>query len=100
MRIPILANSGADELTMMDLQGELKISDHVLENVIIGPLNIDGNRAELTIGNHLLVGKIVKLRKPLIVLKKGTIDGLNIIGYIRNKIVFDERPSLLFPDLD
>ncbi|XP_020526040.1 putative uncharacterized protein DDB_G0287975, partial [Amborella trichopoda] len=57
-----------------------------------------------TVGYHELLGKKVILKKPLLVLRKGSINEdaspnsqptLDIIGIIRHRILFKTRPKAL-----
>ena len=54
---------------------------------------------ELTVGNHLLKGKIQNLQRPMILAQKegnksGEV-GLNVQAVVRRKILFSTRPTPL-----
>ncbi|KAG8951281.1 hypothetical protein FRC04_006520 [Tulasnella sp. 424] len=70
---PQLARLGSNEVVLIELQGFLEIEGeaHEGEEVVVGTLSMDNpDRPTLTIGNHLLEGKIVNLNKPLAVLSR------------------------------
>lgn len=103
MRIPIVPVSGSDtELAIIELQGVIDITQGgSFQDFTLGPLVInDDDSALLTIGNHLLRGKVVKLKKPLAMVKRGTKEGLEIHAVIRKKVLFSDRPTLIFPDFN
>ena len=63
--------------------------------LMFSPFEIRQN-AKLTVGNHLLEGKLISLEKPLaIVQKKRTDDGVyyEIIGLCKKKLQFKARPK-------
>ena len=98
MRIPIVPISGTlDELAIIELQGEVIPKNSTYEEQTMGPLTIEGNHATLIIGNHELRGKVQTLKKPLLMLKKGNREGINAVAYVKKKVVFSERPMLIFP---
>lgn len=99
MRIPIVPVSGSlDELAILELQGEVTPKNSTYEEQTMGPLTIEGNHATLIIGNHELRGKVQILKNPLLVLKKGSKEGINAVAYIKKKVVFSDRPMLIFPN--
>jgi len=101
MRIPVLPVSGSlNEWSIIELQGKIKSKTDNIEGQNIGPLQIEGDHATLNIGNHQLKGKIHKLKKPLLVMRKGTKEGVSVESVIRTKVVFSERPTLLFPNVN
>ena len=97
MRIPLLVEiNNIKEWIIIELQGKITSRTNNYENESIGPLIIENDIAKLTIGNHSLEGKIIVLKKPLAVIKKGNQDGLTLTSIIRKKILFPERPNLIF----
>lgn len=100
MRIPLLISSdGVQEWAIIELQGKISTYDNDFSEKTFGPLSIDGDVATLTIGNHYLKGKVHRLKKPLCVLKRGTTDGISVVSVIRKKVIFSDRPIILFPDI-
>ncbi|EAY11549.1 Kinetochore protein, putative [Trichomonas vaginalis G3] len=100
MRIPVLVNSdGVQEWAMIELQGKISPYDNDFGDKTFGPLNIDGESATLTIGNHYLKGKVHRLKKPLCVMRRGSESGIQIVSVIRKKVIFSDRPIILFPDI-
>ena len=103
MRIPILVsiNLGQDipEWAIIELQGQIIARKGSFEDETIGPLSIENDLATLIIGNHKLNGKVHKLKKPLAVVHRGTTEGLPIIAVIRHKVVFPDRPQILFSNV-
>lgn len=98
MRIPIVPISNElHELAIIELQGEIIPKDNSFDNRTFGPLTVDADgRATLIIGNHELRGKTVTLTKPLLVLERGTTSQIGAVACIRRKVVFSERPQLVF----
>ena len=96
-RIPLVrVGEELNEYAIIELQGEVKSKQGVFDDLSIGPLKFDGDHATLIIGNHLLRGKVHKLKKPLAVLERAAVDGIPIIGVVRSKVVFSERSTLIF----
>lgn len=59
----------------------------------MGTLKIlEENTAEMVIGDQLLRGTMVALKKPLLLTEK-TKDGVVVIGAIRTKVIFSARPE-------
>ncbi|KAK2962656.1 putative chromosome transmission fidelity protein 8 [Blattamonas nauphoetae] len=96
------------EWIALDLQGKIEVLTDELENLIIGQLEKTNSEISLTISNTKLIGKIVKLNKPLGILERvpqdehiepDEITGLQtkyrIVGVIRRKILFSQRPVIL-----
>ncbi|KAJ7757785.1 Ctf8-domain-containing protein [Mycena maculata] len=112
---PALAKISHDELVLIELQGALEVectSDGERDGRLVGRLCIDesAKKATLTIGHHLLEGKIAPLPKPLAVLQR-IADGADpdamdcdpddvatptaswdAIAIVKRKIVFSKRP--------
>lgn len=59
----------------------------------------EGGDFNLTIGYHQLSGKLVQLKKPLVMLEKqSNCDGqvqYGAVGVVRSKILFKTRPTAL-----
>ena len=76
----------------------LKDDNEFSEMIKLGKLTLDGERASLTIGNHVLPGRVVALKKPLLLLKK-CIDHdetrYESRSIIKCKILFKNRPSIV-----
>jgi len=118
---PCIATLGHDELVLIELQGTLDVQCPELttkDGQLIGTLNVaDMNKPTLTIGNHLLEGKVVNLPKPLGVLHKHVRHGRSgstavhaaddsggegegegkqirwdVMAVVKKKIVFSKRP--------
>ncbi|KAG2107247.1 Ctf8-domain-containing protein [Suillus discolor] len=115
-----VAKLGHDELILIELQGTLDIEcdeDTTRDGQFVGKLNLnDTNKPTLTIGHHLLEGKIVTLPKPLGVMhrkesskrqggyptdgdsSRSVEDTWNpgvswgIVAVVKKKIVFSKRP--------
>ncbi|KAG8908369.1 hypothetical protein FRB99_007297 [Tulasnella sp. 403] len=69
---PTLARLGSDEIVLIELQGSLDIDGEQNDvEEIVGTLGLDSpDRPTLTIGHHLLEGKIATLQKPFAVLSR------------------------------
>lgn len=112
---PQLVTLGHDELFLIELQGTLDVEGSEMadkDGQLIGTLNTtDMNKPTLTIGYHLLEGKVVNLTKPLGVLHKqastpvesvSTNSGVqeevragtkwDVIAVVKKKLVFSKRP--------
>lgn len=112
---PPLVTLGHDELLLIELQGTLDVEGTEVadkDGQLIGTLNTtDMNKPTLTIGYHLLEGKVVNLTKPLGVLHKqvctpvegvstssggqeavGTGTKWDVIAVVKKKLVFSKRP--------
>lgn len=75
--IPVKPSSSASGYIMVELQGELEFdSDQKAiffrQIGIIAQAHQGGDTLQLTIGHHQLTGKLVDLKKPLLVLEKGS----------------------------
>ena|SRR3989338_6769275 len=91
--------SEQEEWVMVELQGELVTESGTIPNrVKIGELTLKGtNQASFTIGNHLLEGSFVKLPHPLVLLQSTSSSHFQSKAIILRKIVFKNRPTLLYP---
>lgn len=98
MRIPIIPiNNNPKELAIIELQGKIIVrTGESITTQTFGPLTMEGEHATLIIGNHELRGKRHTLKHPLAVLQKGSNENVPIIAVIRYKIVFSERPTIIF----
>ncbi|KAH9972880.1 hypothetical protein BGW80DRAFT_1313140 [Lactifluus volemus] len=81
---PVLAQMGSSEFFLLELQGDLEVSGDK-SGQLVGRLTIDSDddtttttttttttkgKPTLRIGYHLLEGKVVKLPKPLAILRR------------------------------
>ncbi|KAJ7081778.1 Ctf8-domain-containing protein [Mycena belliarum] len=113
---PALTMISHSELVLIELQGALEVectSDRERDGRLIGRLYIDeaAKKPTLTIGHHLLEGKVAVLPKPLAVLRRvATNDpdamdcdteergqakvevAWDAIALVKRKIVFSKRP--------
>ena len=89
---------GLNELIILELQGTLEIEDKELKNLKIGNISFNNGKVFLIIGNHKLNGSKVMLEKPIAVMKKRKTNNVtyNVLGLIKQKFVFNTRPSLFF----
>lgn len=88
-----------DEFELIELQGELESDAEVLDGLKLGVLKVLSEKvkcmqAQLTIGRHLLTGKLTPLSKPLAVVERSA-SALTIKGFARSKWVFSSRPAPL-----
>ncbi|EEF51412.1 putative uncharacterized protein DDB_G0287975 [Ricinus communis] len=116
MQIQVKCSCGAEcpEWAIVELQGVVEVQPALqdrLQNLVIGQLcrNSSQENYTFTVGYHELTGSKVTLKKPLLVLKKvkymdvdqGSDDQsaskveLDVIGIIRHKILFKNRPKAL-----
>ncbi|KAJ7442463.1 Ctf8-domain-containing protein [Mycena latifolia] len=116
---PSLAKISHDELVLIELQGALEVecvSDSERDGRLVGRLCIDEavKKPTLTIGHHLLEGKVALLPKPLAILQRvvpGDLDSMDCdasdgdatgreatavaweaIAIVKRKIIFSKRP--------
>lgn len=90
---------------MIETQGHIEVGEELVDGgaieslVKLGKLTMDGDgRATLAIGNHLLQGRLITLKKPLLLLKKQQEEGDTRYvsrSIIKKKILFKNRPSIL-----
>jgi Ctf8 len=79
------------DITIIEMQGEVQYCDK-LDGIKLGKIEKGEQKCKLTIGNHNLKGKIENLSRPLSLIQK--VNGnLQIIGIIKQKIIFSERPA-------
>ena len=94
MIIPVRPNTaGIQDWSAIELQGQLENrSDDSFAELALGRFKVDAKgRATIVIGSHRLEGKKVTLAKPLAVTTKER-DGYSVIGLIKDKFVFKNRP--------
>ncbi|GKV04971.1 hypothetical protein SLEP1_g17046 [Rubroshorea leprosula] len=112
MQIQVKCSCGAEkcpEWAIIELQGVVEVQPSFqgsLQNLQIGRLCRPSSQESytFTVGYHELVGSRVALKKPLLVMKKtkqiseGSSSPeveLEVIGIIRQKILFKTRPKAL-----
>ncbi|PON64688.1 Chromosome transmission fidelity protein [Parasponia andersonii] len=95
------------EWAIVELQGEVEVQpdfQHQIQSLPIGQLCRPSSQETytFTVGYHELTGTKMSLKKPMLVLKKGKkssdpVGGvdLEVIGVIRNRILFKTRPKAL-----
>jgi hypothetical protein len=79
------------EYFMFEMQGEIEYCDK-LDGIHLGKFEELGQKCKLTIGNHILRGKIEDLPKPLLLIQKQS-GNLIATGIIKKKYLFSERPA-------
>nr|GEY93938.1 chromosome transmission fidelity protein 8 homolog [Tanacetum cinerariifolium] len=110
--------SNCPEWAMIEVQGVVEVQpafQHSLSNLQIGILCRPSSQENytFTVGYHELTGSKIPLKKPLLVLKKKAIESdmeidqneddavnssrveLEVIGIIRQRILFKTRPKAL-----
>ncbi|KAL5538033.1 hypothetical protein UlMin_041759 [Ulmus minor] len=107
MQIQIKCSCGdkCPEWAIVELQGTVEVQPHfqeTLQNLQIGQLCRPSSQETytFTVGYHELTGAKVKLKKPQLVLKKVKHSDserveLEVIGIIRQRILFKTRPKAL-----
>ncbi|KIJ51482.1 hypothetical protein M422DRAFT_44013 [Sphaerobolus stellatus SS14] len=120
---PTLAKLGSDEIVLIELQGSLEVPQDGTkkDGGNIGVFRVVNDKPTLTIGYHLLEGKLVSLSKPLAVLYKTNHDddpdgaagwsmdvdesnrngapksngetSYDVVAIIKRKVVFSKRPT-------
>ncbi|KAG8930405.1 hypothetical protein FRC01_002831 [Tulasnella sp. 417] len=95
---PQLARLGSDEVVLIELQGFLEIEGEANEGeeVVVGTLSMDNpDRPTLTIGHHLLEGKVANLTKPLAVLSRNAPPP---DAYVQNILSSSSNEQMQQPD--
>ena len=123
MILPVDGVDGNREFCIVELQGELQHCDGLKAGFTVGDLSLHPSKNDilhLQIGYHRLEGKRVQLPKPIAIfrrtLKKETLQvhvgqnddegslchntdnaivGFSVIGFIRCKYIFKNRPKAL-----
>lgn len=109
MLVRIRLDGQEEELSIIELQGHLTPRDEkqTLDALPLGVLDVAANKElTLVIGSSALVGKLVRLDKPLAVLApddrpprdhdSGNDDDdehWKVVGVVRSKLVFKTRPQ-------
>ena len=99
--IQIVRKLNDKEIIIIELQGSL---EHTVEksfhDMYLGKLEEgDNDDYTLTIGNHILVGRKIALKKPFILCSKckrsdnENENKIKIVNIIKNKISFNLRPT-------
>mmetsp|Transcript_39982 Transcript_39982/g.102270 ORF Transcript_39982/g.102270 Transcript_39982/m.102270 type:complete len:118 (+) Transcript_39982:338-691(+) len=108
MIVPVNCGCGeCPEWVMVELQGELALreaDEMTQEGFDVGVMCMkDKAEINLTIGYHRLDGKVMPLKKPIVIMEKsggGPSDEkqgaqFSVAGVIRSKILFKNRPKAL-----
>lgn len=101
MQIFVKNPGNSQELSLVEMQGDLesRLGSNVdLSGKFIGDLHFtkDGSTPIMIIGHHILYGKVLKLDKPLVVMRKVQLeDGTeyHVDTIIRSKLIFKARPK-------
>ena len=90
------SEDGFEEMSIVEFQGDI-IGEEIGK---MGTLVVTGNRVDMTLGLHTLVGKVQDLKNPFLVIEKEKIDGINesgssmsCCGVVKKKILFSNRPQ-------
>jgi hypothetical protein len=73
---------------IIELQGDLKTDDEILDGMHIGTLE----GTTLNIGNHILKGQLVDISPPLHLTRREGRE-LIVIAKITKRLIFSERPT-------
>ena len=97
------SSSGTNWL-IIELQGELEFNSEICDSLYVGKFNYikDKDQATFTIGDHMLVGKLVKLKNPFGIFKKvhnGGETKYELAGVVKEKYLFQQRPKQLIENL-
>ena len=107
MQIFVKSPENNEELSMIEMQGDLesRLGSNVdVSGKFIGDLHYtkDGKTPILIIGHHILYGKVVKLDRPMVAMKKvvkelidesGSTTEYHVQTIIRTKLLFKARPK-------
>ncbi|CAF0767255.1 unnamed protein product [Rotaria sordida] len=99
VQILIQQAENSTELILIELQGALEYAadKQSLSGERLGFLFFTQNEMPVcVIGQHILDGKMVELDKPLLVMRKRQVDGINNTSYqvectIKRKLLFHKR---------
>ena len=106
MRIPVQVPRGEDqeiEWVLIELQGELESNQAVSDSLFVGKFSFrqEGGQAELVIGDHILQGSEIALKKPFGIFRKAqsteesSITPLKLVAAVEKKFLFSKRPRAL-----
>eukprot|EP00300_Choanocystis_sp_HF-7_P003340 c12553_g1_i2.p1 GENE.c12553_g1_i2~~c12553_g1_i2.p1 ORF type:complete len:118 (+),score=13.72 c12553_g1_i2:45-356(+) len=88
--------SGNKEWVVFELQGTIESTDKSQPLSTLGTLSLaQPDTPMLTVGHHQLLGKVVALKKPLVVCESAPAQEsreLRVIGVVRKKFLFKTRP--------
>jgi hypothetical protein len=88
-----IVNRQQSPLFLVEIQGKIELLSTDLR---LGELGFEDNEPRLMIGNHIIQGKRVVLKNPILVVEKGESDKgkvLNCRRIIREKLLFNSRPE-------
>ena len=90
-------SSSATSWLIIELQGELEYNSEICDSLYVGKFKYitEKDQASFTIGDHLLIGKVVKLKHPLGIFKKIQNEGetsYQLAGLVKEKYLFQQRP--------
>jgi len=90
-----LGSSGDHEWRLLEVQGTLSVDDEgvLKDGIDVGTLNQVDGVYQLLVGNHLLEGREVALKKTFAVMDREDDNDFSVTGFIRKKIVFKSRPK-------
>ena len=97
------------EVALIELQGDLRTTDgqNNLDSRVLGQLYYAANDGTpmMTIGHHILHGKVQPLPKPMLMRPERSVVGeeekvvYKVYGVARKKIIFKNRPKpIISPD--
>ena len=98
MRIPLcVASEDGKEWILIELQGALERNQAVSDALYVGQFSFQQGRgtAELVIGDHILDGTEVILKKPFGIFRKvknSDTTTLQLVSSVERKFLFNQRP--------
>lgn len=111
MRLPIrysAADGAGDVWALVELQGEIESETGELDGMELGSLSFQNGSPQLRIGNHLLEGKRIQLKKPVAIIRKKrtgadamevdageALPGVEyeVVSVATEKLIFRHRPK-------
>lgn len=101
MRIPVSypIDNRNSVWIIIELQGELENNKGIVDSVSVGKFTLEANKVELIIGDHILQGREITLKKPFAILKKNrdvmsdNDASYQVAGVVEKKYLFDQMPK-------
>jgi hypothetical protein len=88
-----IVNKQKSPIYLIEIQGKIQL---LSTDLTIGELGFNSKEPFLTIGNHIISGHSVSLKKPILVLEKHKLKDQRVLHckrIIREKLVFQSRPE-------
>ncbi|KAI9255058.1 Ctf8-domain-containing protein [Phascolomyces articulosus] len=106
------SKQGDPSLILLEFQGNFQSSETQVQNLKMGDITFNNDKATLVVGHHRIEGKKVKLPKPFAIIRKRPQEGeemmdtdtatnttssvvYDTVTILKEKYVFSQRPGLI-----